>query len=203
MCHCCREQQFLQRKLNGGKTCCCLSSSRLPDCLQVTGQWPEKETKNLIHSKCMHAKTVIWQGLYRVINGKQRSCQFNFIARMSKDWGCLNFPNIRMRGMREKILLGWQDQKNLSIIYPVKSHPFSSSLAPKIYLSLSDRVSYNAFPPNLYRQKITRLSCITWTNFSAHQPFTPWYQYSCSPYSSLYISLGTDKENLFSNQKPL
>ena len=168
VCHCCREQKFLQRKLNGGKTCCCLSSSRLPDCLQVTGQWPKKETNYLIHSRCMRAKPVIWQGLDRVINGKQRSCQFNFIARMSKDWGCLNFTNIRMRGMREKILLGWQDQKNLSIIYPVKSHPFSSSLAPKIYLSPSNRVSYNAFPPNLYRHKITRLSCITWTNFSAH-----------------------------------
>ena len=128
----------------------------------------KKETNYLIHSRCMPAKPVIWQGLDRVINGKQRSCQFNFIAKMSKDWGCLNFPNIRMRGLREKILLGWQDKNNLSIIYPVKSHPFSTPLAPKIYLSPSNRVSYNAFPPNLYRHKITRLSCITWTNFSAH-----------------------------------
>ena len=31
-------------------------------------------------------------------------------------------------------------------------------------------------------------------------PFTPKHQYAYSPYCSLYISLGADKENLFNNQ---
>ena len=33
------------------------------------------------------------------------------------------------------------------------------------------------------------------------QPLTPKTQYAYSPYCSLYISLGTDKENLFYNQE--
>ena len=33
--------------------------------------------------------------------------------------------------------------------------------------------------------------------------FTPQHQYAYSPYCSLYISLGADKENLFNNQEVL
>ena len=33
-----------------------------------------------------------------------------------------------------------------------------------------------------------------------NSPFTPKHQYPDSPYSSLYISFGTDKENLFEDQ---
>lgn len=32
-------------------------------------------------------------------------------------------------------------------------------------------------------------------------PFTPWYQYAYSQYSSLHKSKGADKENLFNNQE--
>ena len=35
------------------------------------------------------------------------------------------------------------------------------------------------------------------------EPFTPQHQYTFSPHCSLYISHGTDKENLFNNQEPL
>ena len=35
------------------------------------------------------------------------------------------------------------------------------------------------------------------------EPFTPYHQYAYSPYLSLDISTGSDKENLFSNQQLL
>ena len=35
------------------------------------------------------------------------------------------------------------------------------------------------------------------------QPFTPWHQYACSPYCSLYMVLSADKENLLNNQELL
>ena len=36
---------------------------------------------------------------------------------------------------------------------------------------------------------------------SSSQPLTPLHQYAYSPYWSLFISYGADKENLFNNQE--
>ena len=33
------------------------------------------------------------------------------------------------------------------------------------------------------------------------RPFTPWYQYLYSPHCSLYISNGTNEENVLNNQE--
>ena len=51
--------------------------------------------------------------------------------------------------------------------------------------------------------KLITLLYIHQCGTTVSQPLTPYDQYSCSPYCSLYISLGADMENLFSNQKLL
>ena len=39
--------------------------------------------------------------------------------------------------------------------------------------------------------------------FRDDEPLKPYHQYAYSPYCSLYISQGADKENLFNNQELL